>query len=134
MRLETSNPKTGKRAFVEKSGLLSKEHCAFIQKLSELRNHVVHNIGNFGFSLKAHIGRLDKKQHQNWISAIKCGIGTWAEPDKTAEENPRTAMLITTHDIMLRSFAVKALNEQMDEKNLLEKERLQLLEDRYRSE
>lgn len=49
-RLEMSNPKTGKMAFVTACDLLPQQQRIFIQKLSEMRNDAVHDIKNFNFS------------------------------------------------------------------------------------
>ena len=45
-KLDTSNQMTGKAAFAKALGILGKPSITFLQKLSELRNHCVHDIKN----------------------------------------------------------------------------------------
>ncbi len=54
-KLDTSNMVVGKVVFAKALGILEKGSCAFIQKLSELRNFCVHDIRNFKLDLDKHV-------------------------------------------------------------------------------
>lgn len=64
--LDTSNLKKGKLAFIKILGLLDRDHQTFIQKLSELRNDLVHDISNIDFDLKKHFEGLDLHQKKTF--------------------------------------------------------------------
>jgi hypothetical protein len=55
--LETSNVRTGKLAFVKAFDLLDKGARRFIHTLSELRNDLVHEVGNVNFSFSSYVAR-----------------------------------------------------------------------------
>jgi len=65
-RIEMSNTKTGKLAFVRALNLLPAGHIQFMRKLSELRNVIAHKIQNTGINLvetfKAETAKLTPKQ------------------------------------------------------------------------
>ena len=50
-RIEMSNTRTGKLAFVKALNLLPSRHIQFVHKLSELRNMIAHRIQNTGINL-----------------------------------------------------------------------------------
>lgn len=50
-RIELSNNRTGKVAFVKSLGLLPAQHIQFIRSLSELRNELAHNVHNITVNL-----------------------------------------------------------------------------------
>jgi hypothetical protein len=57
-RLELSNSKTGKIALIGAMNLLPKPHIVFIQKLSELRNQLAHNVKNVSLDLADFFKRM----------------------------------------------------------------------------
>ena len=61
-RLALSNESTGKLALVKSLGLLEREHRTFIRWLSELRNHIVHDVRNVDFQLNAYADELDSRE------------------------------------------------------------------------
>ena len=63
-RLEMSDKKKGKIAFLRATGLIVPEEERFIIGLSELRNKLIHNIRGVAFSFSKHIDSLDKNQKQ----------------------------------------------------------------------
>ena len=69
-RLDTSGRHTSKCAFAAATGLLSRPAILFIEKLSELRNDVVHDVRNVGFSLPAWYASLDKNQRESFIQRM----------------------------------------------------------------
>ncbi len=68
--LETSNVRTGKLAFVKAFDLLDKRARRFIHTLSELRNDLVHEVSNVGFSFAAYVSSLSDKQRKEFIDAF----------------------------------------------------------------
>ena len=64
---------SGKLAFVRHLELLPKHNINFIQKLTEIRNVVVHRIANTSFSIDAHIRSFSPQQMKDFVTA--CGDG-----------------------------------------------------------
>lgn len=60
-RLDMSNKTTGKAAYIEALGLLSKAERRFISSLSELRNDLVHDVKNVNFELDRYVQRMSKE-------------------------------------------------------------------------
>ena len=58
-RLDLSDKTTGKIAFLEKLGLISKENRRYIASLSELRNKLVHDVFNCEFKFSEYIESLN---------------------------------------------------------------------------
>lgn len=68
--LETSNVRTGKLAFVKAFDLLDKGARRFIHTLSELRNDLVHEVSNVGFTFAAYVNNLSDKERKEFIGAF----------------------------------------------------------------
>ncbi|MFH2144587.1 MAG: hypothetical protein ABII75_00970 [Candidatus Omnitrophota bacterium] len=68
--LELSNKKTGKIAFLKALGLLGEDQRRFICSLSELRNQLVHNVGNCSFDLKTFISTLSNKEIRKFVKTF----------------------------------------------------------------
>jgi len=73
-KLETSNSRTGKVAFVKALKILEPEQTVFIQKLSEARNFCVHDIRNFDFTIEKYIQHLGESEGAAFLKAVKKGI------------------------------------------------------------
>lgn len=69
-RIEMSDMKIGKIAFLRAAGLIEKDEARFIRGLSELRNKVVHNIEGVNFKFLDHINKLDKNQRKNFADTF----------------------------------------------------------------
>jgi hypothetical protein len=68
-RLELSNPKTGKIAFLKSLKLVGESNQKFISSFSQLRNNLVHKVENISFSFDEWISKMDKNQlKQNAIT------------------------------------------------------------------
>lgn len=67
---ETSNNRSGKLAFLKHLDLLDEDARRFIRSLSELRNSLVHDIGQVGFSFSDYVGSLDKQQTDSFVKAF----------------------------------------------------------------
>jgi hypothetical protein len=69
-RLEMSNKKTGKLAFLRAAGIIVPEEASFIVALSELRNSLVHNIHRVPFKFQDHVSSLDKNQEHSFAKSF----------------------------------------------------------------
>ena len=63
-RLEMSDKKKGKVAFLRAAGLIVPEEAKFIVGLSELRNKLIHNIRGVTFEFSEHVSSLDANQRR----------------------------------------------------------------------
>lgn len=69
-RLETSNETIGKLAFIKAMGLLPDRQLKFVKHLAELRNQLVHDVSNTGFTFNTFVGGLDKGQRKKFREAF----------------------------------------------------------------
>lgn len=67
-KMDNSDMKRGKLAFVLRLGLLPKEHIDFIQMFSELRNFMVHNASNFRLKIAEYPSKIDRGA--KWIKLL----------------------------------------------------------------
>jgi hypothetical protein len=74
-RLELSNKDTGKLAFLTALELLDAKQRAFVRKLSELRNRLVHDVRNTTFTFAEYVSALDSNQRKAFSDAV---VG-WAD-------------------------------------------------------
>lgn len=77
-RLELSNLTTGKLAFVKSMSLLDRDSRRFIQKLSELRNHLVHDVANVSINLKDYFSSLEEGELKGSYKAFQWGYANAA--------------------------------------------------------
>jgi hypothetical protein len=108
-RLETSNARTGKLAFIKAYGLLEDNACLFVQTLSEIRNSAVHDVKNFDLTLQKYLARLDSQQLKNWKTAMTSWMSS--TPSETVRNitisHPREAIFNCCMIIMITSFAAQ---------------------------
>ena len=121
-RIAMSDPKAGKLAFLAACDLFPKEHGAFIQKLSEMRNHAVHDIKNFGFTFRNFVDQYRKDERNALIRQIgfaytdEIMVGERKVTSKTVtEENPRRAISVSCRMIIARVFAWEKSQGSTDE-------------------
>jgi hypothetical protein len=69
-RIETSNTRSGKIAFLKKLDLLNEDARRLIHSYSELRNDLVHDVGQVGFTFSAHLKALDKQKTDKFVKAF----------------------------------------------------------------
>jgi hypothetical protein len=69
--MELSDKRRGKIAIVSALDLLPDFSRRFLAKLSELRNSVVHNVGQVGFKLPDHVRALNKEQFESFATAVE---------------------------------------------------------------
>ena len=68
--LETSNTRSGKLAFLKQLDLLNEDARRFIRSFSELRNNLVHDIGQVGFNFRDHLSSLDKQKTDAFVRSF----------------------------------------------------------------
>lgn len=90
-RLELSNIKTGKMAFVKELDLLTLEQQSFIKYISELRNQLVHNINNVKFNFGEYLNSLDDNQRKILVRNV-----IPFAPNERAKERWRELVLMDT--------------------------------------
>ena len=66
-RLDISNKKTGKAAFVEALALLDKPERRFMSSLSELRNKLVHDVRNVTFDFVQYVENMNTDQQATFL-------------------------------------------------------------------
>jgi hypothetical protein len=120
-RLETSDKRTGKIAFVQACDLLPQPCVRFIRALSEVRNLLVHDVRNFGFDLSAHETGMDSNQRRVWREAITGSLPPTVEhegaPFPTKDATARYLIFSSTFFIMA-SILQRQLIGQRDRKIL----------------
>lgn len=72
-RFEISNLKTGKLAFTKSLALLDKDSQRFIQKLSEVRNKLVHDVSNVNIELKSFFSSAEEGDKKGFLKAFHWG-------------------------------------------------------------
>lgn len=85
-RIDMSNAQTGKLAFADKLGLVSKDVRRFIRTLSELRNDFVHNVSNVDVDLVHFLERLPADRRKGLYKAFGWGFPK-REPRLKVEQN-----------------------------------------------
>lgn len=70
MRLDTSDKQRGKMAFVKAFELLPSEARAFISRLSQLRNDLVHDLSHFDFSVGRWVREMKGQDLANFINSL----------------------------------------------------------------
>jgi hypothetical protein len=69
-QLEIAGSKCGKTAFLSALGCITKQQVTFIRKLAELRNDLVHNIGNAGFEFGAYLGAMEGGKRREFVKGL----------------------------------------------------------------
>ncbi|WP_415408222.1 hypothetical protein ACLHDG_06630 [Sulfurovum sp. CS9] len=72
--LEYARPRTGKIAFLKNMNIFNQEQSKFLISLAEIRNTIVHKIGNVNFSFEEYISSLNPKQKKNFITTYGIGL------------------------------------------------------------
>ena len=110
-RLDMSNSQCGKVAFIAASDLLPESHRLFIRRFSEMRNHAVHDIKNFGFTFGEYIKNYKKDERPALIKQVGFACERWAGtaglPDiaSIVETVPRAVISVACRLIVAEVFA-----------------------------
>lgn len=67
-KLPLSDSETGRLAFLKALGLLTDGQRGFLQKFSELRNQLVHNVHNVRFRFVDHLATMDSNQRKSFAA------------------------------------------------------------------
>jgi len=111
-RMETSNGRTGKLAFLKTMQLLDDHSVRFIRSLSELRNDLVHDVKQTSFSFDAHLAGLTKQRRQAFRQAF--GWAIKPHPDAPRDDwkeqvfdRPKPAILINLLVLLADAYLSK---------------------------
>ncbi|HEX6368753.1 MAG TPA: DUF433 domain-containing protein [Longimicrobium sp.] len=74
-KLPLGGGRTGKLAFAEALGFVNREHRAFIDLFSELRNKLVHDVRSVSFSFERHFANLPEGDLHRWAGVIFKVVG-----------------------------------------------------------
>jgi hypothetical protein len=74
--MELSGKRVGKVALAESLGLVLDYQRVFLNRLSELRNEVIHSVENVSFDFPTYVGSLDPNQKRNFIDAFGFAVGS----------------------------------------------------------
>ncbi len=129
--LELGDARTGKMIFAEALGLLSKDECTYIRKLSELRNLLVHDIRTTDFKFKAHIDSLDDNQRKaflKWVVsyAAKDARNQWLN---NARENAKFYIWLFSITMVMHT-SLTLIKANLDKKMLEHARKLLEIEER----
>lgn len=116
-RLELGDTRSGKIIFAESLGLLQKDECRFIQKLSELRNSLVHDIRKTDFSFKAYLDSLDKNQKKaflDWVVSFSTE-GARSQWIQNAKENPKIPIWLFAITVVMHT-SLTLIKANLDKK------------------
>ena len=75
--------------------LIPNQQRKFVQKISEIRNNIVHKFENINFTLDEYVSGLDKNQKKNWRKTLiweKMDNGIKQGIEKTIFETPKVAL------------------------------------------
>lgn len=81
-KLQVGGGKTGKIAFVQSLDLLDERSIRFINRISELRNTLIHDVRQFSFQLPNYVHNLTKSELNNFSRIITAVF----EPDAKIDE------------------------------------------------
>lgn len=66
----------GKLKFARELGLLSKDYCEFISRLSALRNRIAHNVEEVQFTFQVWLEQMDKSQRSALVKRFDCFVAS----------------------------------------------------------
>lgn len=106
-RLELADSATGKVKLLSTLGCISTEQSAFLRKLAELRNNLVHNVSRVAFSYEQHLAPMDSNQKDQFVKVFG---SCWKEQVELAErvvprkqfvlENPKLSVWFASVEIL----------------------------------
>lgn len=116
--LDYANGNYGKIRLLYDMKVLNKEQYNILKKFAELRNSVVHNVSNVGFSFDSLIKESNKDQNNNFVNCYGYGIKDVSEfknlkikKKDFVTNNPKISIWITIGEIIGCLFLDKKLEE-----------------------
>lgn len=105
--LDFANAKYGKIVLLRSLEAINSEQATFLRKLAELRNNVVHNILNVGFSFPEYISNMNSDKVKSFVKAFGHGIkdeveiaGKKIPKAEFVRENPKLSIWTTAAEIL----------------------------------
>jgi hypothetical protein len=121
-KLELGGPK-GKMALAQKLGLLDREEIAFIQKLSEIRNDLVHYVGNTNIKLESYLAEKNDKYFKTLGYSYKEMIdidGISVNSIVFIKENPKIAIWQNSLNVLaIISCLIATENSKQESRKLI---------------
>lgn len=126
--MEFNNPRSGKVAFARSLALLGKKEVAFLRGFSELRNSLVHDIGNVQFNVSDYVCGLDSAGLKKFKSEIGAPLCTVNGGDHVyahlLKESPKQIVFLASYCCLLTlQFNVDAKNRNAIVEALLSREK-----------
>jgi hypothetical protein len=113
-RLELGDKDAGKVALARAIGCLDSTHVRFIQRLSELRNRLVHDARHASFTFSQFVESLDKNQRRAFADSLGCLLNSQVRSGEgmvTRTEfvlrNPKTVIQSSTLILFAESIRTK---------------------------
>jgi hypothetical protein len=105
--LELANAKYGKVELLKSLGSITSEQAKILCSLATLRNTLVHNIANVGFSFKSHVADLDSNQLKSLVKNFGHGVQDTIEIARKkipkaqfVRENPKLSLWLTAAEVL----------------------------------
>lgn len=105
--LEFSGARIGKTKLLMEMGVISKRQFTFTNKLSALRNQLVHRISNVNFSFSEYIGDMDSNQRKEFVKTFGYGVletiplkSGPISRDQYAIDSPKNTIFISASDAL----------------------------------
>ncbi|GKS63878.1 hypothetical protein YTPLAS72_11820 [Nitrospira sp.] len=138
--LDLSDKRRGKMAFAGALSLLGKSDRRFVSSLSELRNTLVHDVKNVGFSLSKHVAAMDSSKFVTFVKGFDSfsvgGLvrlkGKDVSPDEVFRLEPKTAIWWSAMVTVAIIYQVKETERLRREAKDLRAECDSLIADRLR--
>lgn len=106
-QLDLLNARYGKVELLRALDAISSEQATFLRKLGELRNGLVHNIADVGFSFDSYIDGLDPNQLNSLVKSIGHGAketieiaGKRIPRAQFVRENPKLSLWLTAAEVI----------------------------------
>lgn len=106
-QLDLLNTRYGKVELLRALGAISSEQVTFLRKLGELRNGLVHNIADVGFSFDSYVVGLDPNQLNSLVKSIGHGAketieiaGKRIPRAQFVRENPKLSLWLTAAEVI----------------------------------
>jgi hypothetical protein len=139
--LELSDKRRGKMAFASALGLVEKPDRRFINSLSELRNTLVHDVRNVGFSLSKYVAAVDSsaladfaKKFDSFSTGGSVAFeGNSVHPKEVFRHSPKTAIWWSTMLTIAILYQVKEMERFRSEAQVLRSEHDRLVVERLRN-
>jgi len=110
-RLPLSDNSIGKGRMALDMSLITESQFRFLRKFSELRNELVHKVGNVDFNLKKYVDSFDSNQRKAWKAMLAWSAPGYPSSDVSDDDllHPRMGL----YSSVLRLVMLMAVEEQL---------------------